>query len=127
MTFRLGVRGQTREEFDAELEQFAEIIRAPMNASPQPVEIVAPTIDVLRPGGGRQAVLALLELVRKPFDPEGCEAAVIERGDENGVARVAWVRSRGGDKIATIIRRRFLGRLAERRGRPALSRGPPRH
>jgi hypothetical protein len=70
MTFRLWVRGHTRAQIDAELELFAEHIRAPMNASRQPVEIIAPTIAVLRPGGGQQALLALLELVRQRFDPK---------------------------------------------------------
>jgi hypothetical protein len=79
MTFSLRIHGRTRAQIDAELEQFAELIRAPMNASPQPVEIIAPTIDVLRPGRGQQAVLALLELVRQRFDPEGYEATVVER------------------------------------------------
>ena len=78
MTFRLRVRGRTRQEIDAELREFAERIRARMNASPQPVEIIVPAIDVLNPGGGHQALLALLALVRHCFDPEGYEATVFE-------------------------------------------------
>jgi hypothetical protein len=89
MTFRLWVREHTRGQIDAELAQFAEIIRARMNASPQPVEIIAPALDVLRPGGGQRALLALQKLVYRRFDLEGYEPSIVERDadDDSGPPR----------------------------------------
>jgi hypothetical protein len=96
MTFRLWVRGHTRAQIDAELGLFAKIIRARMNASPQAVEIIVPALDVLGPGGGQRAFLALQKLVYRRFDREGYEPSIVERDAENGPfrrANVSFVRS----------------------------------
>jgi hypothetical protein len=69
MTFRLWIAG-TRAEIDAEFERFAELIRARMNVSPQPVEIIVPAIDVLRPGGSRQALLGARSLFANASTPK---------------------------------------------------------
>jgi hypothetical protein len=92
MTFRLEIRRRTRQEIDA--HELTECIRAPMNASPQPVEIVVPVIDVLNQGGGHQGLLALLALVRDCFDPEGYEATIVARDPVQLRANVGGVTAR---------------------------------